>query len=86
MASAGAELHRATLQALPVAKLQPGMILAEDLRAMGGGRVILKRGLELSESSLERLRNYDAAGLLQTESVRVFLRGRKAPTDAAVAA
>lgn len=86
VASAGAELHRATLQALPVAKLQPGMILAEDLRAMGGGRVILKRGLELSESSLERLRNYDAAGLLQTESVRVFLRGRTAPTDAAVAA
>ena len=34
--SAGAELHRATLQAVPVAKLQPGMILAEDLRAMGG--------------------------------------------------
>ena len=48
--------------------------------------MILKRGLELSESSLERLRNHDAAGLLQTESVRVFLRGRTAPTDAAVAA
>ena len=62
------------------------MILAEDLRAMGGGQVILKRGVELSESSLQRLRNYSAAGLLQTESVRVFLRGRTAAADAAVAA
>ncbi|MDB4724747.1 response regulator [bacterium] len=86
VATAGAELHRSTLQAVPIAKLQTGMILAEDLRAMGGGQVILKRGVELSESSLQRLRNYSAAGLLQTESVRVFLRGRTAAADAAVAA
>ncbi len=86
VASAGAELHRSTLQAVPVAKLQPGMILAEDLRAMGGGQVILKRGVELSESSLQRLRNYSAAELLQTDSVRVFLHGQAVAADAAVAA
>ena len=48
------------------------MVLAEDLRAMGRGRVILKRGSELTESSLQRLRNYRAVGLLEVDEVRAF--------------
>ena len=86
VASAGAGLHRSTLQVVPVPELRSGMVLAEDLRAMGGGRVILKRGLEVTESSLERLRNYGAAGLLQTESIRVFRGSASAEEDGRVAA
>jgi hypothetical protein len=62
------------------------MVLAEDLRAIGGGRVILKRGLEVTESSLERLRNHGAAGLLQTESIRVFRGSASADEDGRAAA
>lgn len=86
VASAGAELHRTTLQAVPVGELVPGMVLAEDLRTMGRGRVILKRGLEITESSLERLLNYEAAGLLQKETVRVFRKARPSDADGRAAA
>ncbi len=73
---AGAELHRATLESLPIAKLRSGMVLAEDLRAMGTGRVILRRGLELTDSSLERLRNHATVGLFEAAEVRVFSRAQ----------
>jgi len=75
---AGAALHCSTLGSFPLARLQSGMVLAEDLRAMGRGRVILKRGSELTESSLQRLRNYRAVGLLEVDEVRAF-----SPTQAA---
>ena len=74
VASAGAGLHRSTLQVVPVPALRSGMV-AETCTSHRRSRdpQAWPRG---HRELAERLRNHGAAGLLQTESIRVFRGSR----------
>ncbi len=47
---------------LPLRSLQPGMTLLEDLRT-SNGTLLVPRGFEVTQTFLERIRNYDATFL-----------------------
>src|SRR5262249_33659301 len=65
------------IRELPVTKLCVGMVFAEDL-VLRSGTLLAARGFEVTESFLERARNFQS-GLVKT-TVRVILRGPLAET------
>jgi response regulator RpfG family c-di-GMP phosphodiesterase len=66
--------HRAQKQQvreLPLRKLQPGMVLAQDVRTKLGS-LIVARGQEVTPSLLERIRNF-SPGMGVQEPIRVLI-------------
>lgn len=75
LASAGAFTDRAHVQFVPIAQLQVGMTLEDEVRN-SKGTLLITRGHEVSEGSLQRLRNYAALKLLAKTSFRVRMPTR----------
>ena len=65
---------------LRVGGLRPGMILAEDVRMRSGG-LLVARGQEVTESLIERLRNFSLGDGI-SEPLRVIVRTAPAPAMA----
>ncbi len=64
LATAAADTHGASTRILRLSELQPGMVLAENV-SNADGSLVVSKGHEISESSLQRLRNYGQLNLLE---------------------
>jgi CheY-like chemotaxis protein len=67
-------LAESTVQSLPTRKLRAGMTLLEDISSRDGKVLVLKTGTVLTETWIQRLRNFSEVRGLQ-ENVRVSMAG-----------
>ena len=59
-------------QVIPVRRLRVGMVIQEDVRNTDGNMMV-GHGHEITEGSLQRLRNYAVLGLLEKADFRVYI-------------
>ncbi|MBV8728908.1 MAG: response regulator [Acidobacteriia bacterium] len=65
--------HQAQVRELPLHMLEPGMILAQDVRT-DRGVLFVARGQDVTPSLIEKLRNF-TPGIFQEGAIRVILPG-----------
>lgn len=58
---------------LPLSGLRVGMVLAEDVKMLGGSSLLVARGFEVTEGFVERVRNFRPGTV--KEPVRVIVKG-----------